>query len=361
MPLNVVLRIRHGSRPGNKGGMMSNLPAFGIDLGTGNIKIYNNMDGTIIREKNMIAIKNKNTLLAYGDDAYDMYEKAPSNIRTTFPLSNGVIADIKDMQTVLKCFVTDLTSSTKYNGADFYIAVPKDITEVEKRAFFDLVSDANIKAKKIMMVDMAVADGLGLNIDVKTSQGVLVVNSGFDTTEISILSLGGIVLSKLIKTGGRKFDEAIISAVRKEFNLIIGTKTAEKVKIELSDPGHDDSSDPIVYGRDIVTGLPVERKIPVELVETALNENINTLIDNIKVILERTPPELAADIYRHGIYLTGGSSSIRNLGKLINKGTNLNVNLADDPVSTVAMGLSRVIKEDNFRSVAYAIDGMSPK
>ncbi|MCR4589476.1 MAG: rod shape-determining protein [Lachnospiraceae bacterium] len=340
---------------------MSNAPAFGIDLGTGNIKIYNNMDGTILREKNMIAVMNKNTLLAYGDDAYDMYEKAPGNIRTSFPLNNGVIADIKDMQTVLKCFVTDLTSKQKYSGADFFISVPKDITEVEKRAFFDLISDANVKAKRILVVDKAVADGLGLNIDVKTSQGVLVVNSGFDTTEISILSLGGIVLSKLIKIGGRKFDEAIISAVRREYSLIIGEKTAEKVKIQLSDPGYDDSVAPVVYGRDIVTGLPVERQIPVELIESALNENINTIIDNIKVILERTPPELAADVYRHGIYLTGGSASLRNFGKLINKGTNLKVNLAEDPSNTVALGLSRVIKEENFRSVAYSIDGMSPK
>ena len=340
---------------------MTNSPAFGIDLGTCNIKIYNNLDGSIIREKNMIAVQNKNTLLAYGDSAFDMYEKAPSNIRTSFPLNNGVIADIKDMQTVLKCFITDLTSKQKFVGADFYISVPKDITEVEKRAFYDLISDANVKAKKIMVVDKAVADGLGLNIDVKTSQGVLVVNSGFDTTEISILSLGGIVLSKLIKTGGRKFDEAIINAVRREFSLIIGEKTAEKVKIELSAPDHDDSETPVVYGRDIVTGLPVERSIPIELVEDALNENISSIIDNIKVILERTPPELAADIYRHGIYLTGGSAHLRNFGKLINKGTDLKVNIADDPISTVAQGLSRVIKEDNFRSVAYAINGMSPK
>ena len=340
---------------------MSNLPAFGIDLGTGNIKIYNNLDGTILREKNMIAVMKKDTLLAYGDDAYDMYEKAPANIRTSFPLNNGVIADIKDMQTVLKCFITDLTAKQKYNGADFFLSVPKDITEVEKRAFYDLISDANVKAKRIMIVDKAVADGLGLNVDVKTSQGMLVVNSGFDTTEITILSLGGIVLSKLIKIGGRKFDEAIIGAVRREYSLIIGEKTAEKVKIQLSSPDYDDTVPPVVYGRDIETGLPVERQIPVELIESALNENINIIIDNIKVILERTPPELAADVYRHGIYLTGGSASLRNFGKLINKGTNLKVNLAEDPVSTVALGLARVIKEEHYRSVAYSIDGMSPR
>ncbi|MCR4890921.1 MAG: rod shape-determining protein [Lachnospiraceae bacterium] len=333
--------------------------AFGIDLGTGNIKIYNDMDGTIMREKNMIAIINKTTLFAYGDAAFDMYEKAPGNIRISYPLTNGVIADIKDMQTVLRSFVNDLTQKGKYNGADFYISVPKDITEVEKRAFYDLIRDANVKAKKIMIVEKAIADGLGLDINVKTSQGVMVVNVGFDTTEISILSLGGIVLSKLIKTGGQKFDEAIRNAVRKEYNLIIGGKTAEKVKISLSSENAPEDGI-IVYGRDIVTGLPVERKIPTDLIETSLNENTNSIIDNIKLILERTPPELAADIYRHGIYLTGGSASLRNLDRLINRGTNLKVNLTEDPISTVATGLARIINEDEFRPLAYSIEGMSP-
>ncbi len=333
--------------------------SFGIDLGTGNIKIYNDMDGSVIREKNMIAIMNKTQLFAYGDAAFDMYEKAPGNIRISYPLTNGVIADIKDMQTVLHCFVEDLTVKGKYNGADFYISVPKDITEVEKRAFYDLIRDANVKAKKIMIVEKAIADALGLDIDVKTSQGVMVVNVGFDTTEISILSLGGIVLSKLIKLGGRKFDEAIRNAVRKEYNLIIGGKTAERVKIDLSNEENEETG-VIVYGRDIVTGLPVERKIPTDLIESALNENTNSIIDNIKVILERTPPELAADIFRHGIYLTGVSASLKNLDKLINKGTNLKVNRTEEPISTVANGLARVIREDNFRSLAYSIEGMSP-
>ncbi len=333
--------------------------AFGIDLGTGNIKIYNDMDGTIMREKNMIAILNKTQLFAYGDAAFDMYEKAPGNIRISYPLSNGVIADIKDMQTVLRCFINDLTEKSKYNGADFYISVPKDITEVEKRAFFDLVRDANVKAKRIMIVEKSIADGLGLDIDVKTSQGVMIVNVGFDTTEISILSLGGIVLSKLIKLGGRKFDEAVRNAVKKEYNLIIGGKTAEKVKIGLTDPAREGEENSVVYGRDIVTGLPVERKIPNDLMESALNENISQIIDNIRVILERTPPELAADIYRHGIYVTGGSASLKNLDKLIHKGTSLMVNLTEDPISTVATGLARIIRDDHYRSLAYSIEGMT--
>ena len=208
--------------------------AFGIDLGTNNIKVYSRGDDSIMVEKNMIAIENKKVLFAYGNSAFEMYEKAPGNIHISYPLTNGVIADIKNMETLVRYFVTDLQKGN-CRPADFYIAVPTDVTDVEKRAFYDLIKYANVKAKKIMVVEKAVADGLGLDIDVKNSQGVLVVNVGFETTEISILSLGGIVLSRLIKTGGLKFDEAIRAAVRKEFSLVIGGKTSETVKIQLKD------------------------------------------------------------------------------------------------------------------------------
>ncbi len=331
--------------------------AFGIDLGTSNIKIYNRSDDNILVEKNMIAVENKNTLFAYGDSAFEMYEKAPGNIHISYPLSNGVIADIKNMEILIRYFVGDLQKGNA-KPADFYIAVPTDVTEVEKRAFYDLVKDAGVKAKRIMVVEKAVADGLGMEIDVKNSQGVLVVNVGYETTEISILSLGGIVLSRLIKVGGLKFDEAIRSAVRREFSLIIGGKTAEKVKIDLAEL-EKESKGAIVYGRDIVKGLPVEREIPAKLVEDSLEEHFNTIIDNVKVILERTPPELAADIYRHGIYLTGGAAQVSHLAQRIATGTGLKVNLSENPLTSVAMGLAKVIKDDNYKSVAYAIEGMS--
>lgn len=329
---------------------------FGIDLGTNNIKIYNRSEDNIMVEKNMIAIENKNTLFAYGDSAFEMYEKAPGNIHISYPLSNGVIADIKNMETLIRYFVTDLQNGN-LRPADFYIAVPTDVTEVEKRAFYDLVKDANVKAKRIMVVEKAVADGLGLDIDVKNSQGVLMVNVGYETTEISILSLGGIVLSRLIKVGGLKFDEAIRAAVRREFSLIIGGKTAENVKISLKElQGSGNSA--LVYGRDIVTGLPVEREIPTKLVDESLEEHFNTIIDNVKVILERTPPELAADIYRHGIYLTGGASQVNHLAERMATGTGLKVNAAENPLTSVATGLAKIIKDDNYKSVAYAIEGM---
>ena len=331
--------------------------AFGIDLGTNNIKIYSRSDDSVLVEKNMIAIENKNVLFAYGNSAFEMYEKAPSNIHISYPLSNGVIADIKNMETLVRYFVSGLQKGTS-KPADFYIAVPTDVTDVEKRAFYDLIKYANVKAKKIMVVEKAVADGLGLDIDVKNSQGVLVVNVGYETTEVSILSLGGIVLSRLIKTGGLKFDEAIRAAVRKEFSLIIGGRTSESVKISLKEL-EQEGKGAIVYGRDIVTGLPIEREIPTKLVVECLEEHFASIIDNVKVILERTPPELAADIFRHGIYLTGGASQISHLADRLAAGTGLRVNVSENPITSVVLGLSKIIKDDNYKSVAYAIEGMS--
>lgn len=330
--------------------------AFGIDLGTSNIKIYSAADDNIMIEKNMIAIQNKRSIFAYGDSAYEMYEKAPGNIRISYPLCNGVIADIKNMETLIRFFITDI-SKGNVKPADYYIAVPTDVTEVEKRAFFDLISDANVKAKRILIVEKAVADGLGLNIDVKNSQGVLVVNVGYDTTEVSILSLGGIVLSRLIKTGGLKFDEAIRSAVRKEYGLLIGGKTAEGIKKSLSEM-EEAGTGASVYGRDIVTGLPVEREIPTDLVVSCLQEHFDTIIDCVKVILERTPPELGADIYRHGIYLTGGASQVGHLADKLKENTGLKVNVSENPVESVVLGLSKIMNDDNYKSIAYTIEGM---
>ncbi len=335
---------------------MSNI-AFGIDLGTGNIKIYSTARDTITNEKNMIALMKKNILFAYGDAAFEMFEKAPQNINVSFPLVNGVIADIGNMTTVLTEFINELTDG-RGSGADYFISVPTDVTEVEKRAFYDLIKDSGLKPRKIMMSEKSLADGLGMGIDVKTSQGVLVVDVGFETTEISVLSLGGIVLSKLIKIGGRKFDDAIRAIVRREFGLVIGEKTAEQLKIELTKT-EAEHKPAVVYGRDLVTGLPVERSIPTDLIDTTIAETASVIVDNIKVILERTPPELSADVYKKGIFLTGGSAPLAHLDELVVRGTALKVNKAENPQESVAYGLARIIKDPNFRSVAYSIEDMS--
>lgn len=327
---------------------------FGIDLGTSTINVYNHSKRTILTEKNMIAIENKNSLFAYGDSAFDMYEKAPMNINVSFPLNNGVIADIKNMQVLLKYFIND-ASEGNYKGADYYIAVPTDVTEVEKRAFYDLIKESNMKAKNIYCVEKAIADGIGLGIDVLSSQGVMIVDVGYNTTEISILSLGGIVLSKLIKTGGLKFDEAIKSTIRKEYNLLVGYKSAEKIKFELNELKKN-KQNAIIYGRDVVNGLPVEREVSTAKIDEALSEHFNSIINNIKYILERTPPELAADIYRNGLFLTGGGSLVTDFAKCVAKGTGLKVNLAEKAGETVILGISEIIKNKKFRKVTYSIE-----
>lgn len=328
--------------------------AFGIDLGTYNIKIYNGFKETISKHKNMIAIQNRKNLFAYGDDAFTMFEKAPDNIAVTFPLTNGVIADINHMQILLRNFINDEMDGN-IRAADYYISVPTDITQVEKRAFFDLVRDSNIRARNIYIVEKAIADGIGMDVDMRYSQGFFVVNIGYETTEISILSLGGIVLSKLIKIGGKKFDESIRNMIRKEYNLLIGQKTAERIKIELPELERQEM-DAIVYGRDIVTGLPVERAIPTVLIERAMREHFETIIDNVRLILERTPPELGADIYKKGIFLTGGSAIIGDLDELISRNTGLKVLHSVNLEGSVAYGLSQIINNENLRNIAYAME-----
>lgn len=331
--------------------------SFGIDLGTYNIKIYNGFKDRISNYKNMIAIQNRRNLFAYGEDAFTMYEKAPDNIAVTFPLRYGVIADINHMQILLRNFINDEMGGN-IRPADYYISVPTDITEVEKRAFVDLVKESNIRARNIYIVEKAIADGIGMDVDMKNSQGLLVVNIGYETTEISILSLGGIVLSRLIKIGGKKFDESIRNMVRKEYNLMIGMKTAEQVKIDI--PALKAAErDAILYGRDIVTGLPVERTVPTVLIERAMTENFEMILDNVRFILERTPPELGADIYRRGIFLTGGSAGIGNIHELISQRTGLKVVFSPNRESSVAYGISQIIKNNEYRSVVYSMEDFS--
>ena len=199
---------------------MGNL-CFGIDLGSNNLKLYCKEGDRIIQQKNMVAVENKK-IIAYGDEAYAMYEKAPANIDVSYPMSYGNIGSINNLEVFLKSLL-ETTTKSALKGADYYLALP---TDVQDRVFTTLIQDAGLKARSINMIDMPVAAGLGLGINVKEAQGVLVVDVGADTTEVSILSLGGIVISRLIKVGGNQIDEAIISAIRREYNYFIGSKNS---------------------------------------------------------------------------------------------------------------------------------------
>ncbi|NLL92968.1 MAG: rod shape-determining protein [Clostridiales bacterium] len=327
---------------------------YGVDLGTSNIKMFSLANNGIINQKNVIAIKNRSEIFSYGDPAFQMYEKAPENIKVSFPIKFGVIADIQNMEILFNCFYKEINGGKAVTGADFCIAVPTDITEVEKRAFYDVIMDAKVKSKKISVIEKPIADAVGVGIDVNSPNGHLLVNIGADTTEITVISLGGIVLSKLIKVGGNKLDEAICSVIRRKFNLIIGSRSAEIVKKELADAVNGDENEVcMAYGRNIVTGLPNAREITGALVHEGISDLLHQIVENIKVILERTPPELTADIYNRGIYLTGGSAAIRNLDVLIKQETGLEVNVADEPSESVIRGISDILSSEELVKLTY--------
>ncbi|CUH92689.1 rod shape-determining protein [Herbinix luporum] len=334
------------------------LKTYGIDFGTSTIKISKKGQGIVLDERNIIAIADRKNIIAIGNEAYDMYEKAPSNIVVTHPVRNGVIADVANMSALLVQFMKQVSKSKRPGMADYIVATPSDITEVERRSFYELIANSQLKAGRIKIVEKPIADAVGAGLDVMSARGVMIVDIGADTTEVSILSLGGIVLSKLIPIGGNKLDEAIKSMVKKCHNLYIGDKTAESIKKQLASALPDVEAKIKVYGRAVVTGLPVKEEIDSKTVYKAIEEYLYNIIDAIRIILERTPPEIASDIIDSGIYVTGGSANIFGLDELISKETGLLVNICDNPASTVAKGLSRIMDEPELSTLA---DFLRPK
>ena len=331
---------------------------FGIDFGTSTIKIYNGLTKTVITEKDIIAIKNKTQLFEFGDEALKMYEKTPPNINIIFPIKYGVIADIKNMKLLFESFYKKITKASGSKMGRFCIAVPTDITEVEKRAFYDVVAKSDIKAREIKIVEKPIADAVGLQIDMNSQKGNLIVNIGADTTEISVISMGGIVVSRIIKLGGNNIDQMICDVVKRRYNIYIGLRTAEKIKIALADAiySEDENNENdilYVFGRNVITGLPSERAVAKDTICEAIKPFFDEMVDSIKTILERTPPELSADILETGMYLTGGSASIRNLDKLIAQETDLKVNTVKNPEASVIRGISLIVSDSQYKKLMY--------
>ena len=316
---------------------------YGIDFGTCNFKVFSKASGKFVTEKNTIALINKNQMYAYGDEAYAMYEKAPESINVVFPLASGVIADYNFLQTMIFEFI-EKRMKGKTKNAEFLVAVPTDITDVEKRAFFELFYKSKSRPKNVMLCEKPLADAVGLGLDVNEPTGVMIVDMGADTIEISVISLGGLVLSDLMHFGSNRLDESIISYIRREFNLVIGKKTAMALKEQLGSglPGRTETM--VVVGLDVVSGLPVEREISAEIVYEATKANLESICTSIKMILEKTPPELASDIADRGIVLTGGGSLLSGLEDLIEAKTGINTMTAEDPMTCVAIGTGKFIE-----------------
>ncbi|MGN8772501.1 rod shape-determining protein [Candidatus Weimeria sp. HCP3S3_B5] len=330
---------------------------YGIDMGTGNLKIYSRASDTVTTEKNTIAIVEGNQMYAYGDEAYEMYEKAPENIDVSFPIVGGVIADFDNMQTMLLEVLREKIDA-RLKGSDIVIAVPTDITEVEKKAFYDMFAKTRIKARSIRLCEKPLADALGLGLDITEPTGVMVVDIGADTTEISVISLGGLVLSELLPFGGNKLDDAIVTYMKRVKNLVIGRKTAKDLKEKIGSAVKSEDETPqkiSIVGRDIVSGLPRPYDITSDIIYEAIKDELLNVGSNIRMILEKVPPELAKDIVRSGIYITGGSSQITGLVDLFESMTEISMNIAEDGEQTVATGLGMVLSEDKYDRFGYTM------
>lgn len=327
--------------------------SYGIDFGTYAVKIYKIHQGVRFHQKSVIATRDKGNVIAIGEEAYSMIGKEPEYIHIDRPIQNGVIANFDTMLSLMNCISMDMgRDGDKLKGATFLVAVPTEVTDVEKKTFYDIIDSSIIRPKKIRITEKPLADAIGCGIDIANSNGSLVVDIGADTTEISVISQGGIVLSRLCPYGGYRFDEAIIAAVRRKYNLLIGHRTAENIKISLVDFSSDGTDVMFAYGRDFVSGLPREREINSELVNRAVAEPLQAILDAVKSVLERIPPEISADVYQGGIMLTGGSACMKGIADFISADLGLRVNIPEDPATTVARGLGRVMEEEKYEHLA---------
>ena len=316
---------------------------LGIDLGTANTLIYVKGEGIVLREPSVVAINSDTKkVLAVGTEAKEMIGRTPGNIVAIRPLKDGVIADFDVTQTMLKKFIEKVSHKGSFTSPRIVVCYPSGITEVEKRAIDEATKQAG--ARDVLLLEEPMAAAIGSGLPVNEPTGSMIVDIGGGTTEVAIISLGGIVTAKSLRVAGDDFDQAIISYIKKEYSLMIGERTAEKIKIELGsafDLGEESSME--IRGRDLITGLPKVVLIKESEIREALREPINAIIEAIKTTLEKTPPELASDIIDKGITLAGGGALLRGIADLIKAETHMPVHIAESPLDCVALGAGKAL------------------
>lgn len=317
---------------------------IGIDLGTANTVVYVRGEGIVIREPSVVALNQKTDhVLAIGAEAQRMVGRTPSDIIAVRPMKDGVIADFHTTEAMIRHFIKRVTESHRFAKPRVLIGVPYGITNVEKRAVLDAARSAGSKESFLIEEPMAAAIGAGLFVE--EPEGHLVVDIGGGTTEVAVISLGGIVVSESIRVAGDEFDEGLTSHCRKNYNLLIGERMAEKVKIKIGSASpFSEEKTMEVTGRDLVTGLPKTITLSSYEVRDCLSDPISSIINTLRRTLERTPPELASDIVESGILLTGGGSMLYGLDKFMHGETEITVKMADDPLSCVALGTGIVLE-----------------
>lgn len=318
---------------------------IGIDLGTANTLVHVKGKGIVVREPSVVAIDTTTKkVLAVGNNAKEMIGRTPGNIVAIRPMKDGVIADFDITQAMIKSFIKTVSSSGTIMKPRVVVCIPSGITEVEKRAVEEAVLAAGAREAYLMEEPMAAAIGAGLPVEEPT--GSMVVDIGGGTSEVAVISLGGIVTSRSARIAGDALDGAIVAYIKKQYNLMIGDRTGEQIKLTIGSAfPMEDNADMEIRGRDLVTGLPKNITITREEIRTALSEPILAIIDAVKFTLEKTPPELSSDIMDRGIMLTGGGALIAGLDKLIEHETGIPVNIAAEPLDCVALGTGKVLEE----------------
>ena len=321
---------------------------IGVDLGTANTLVFVKGKGIVIREPCVVAVDertNPKTVVAVGADAKKMIGRTPGSITAVRPLKDGVIADFDMTSDMLKAFIKRAISGSPFNRARVMICIPSGVTEVERRAVHDAAKSAG--ARYVSLIEEPMAAAIGAGLPVLDATGSMIVDIGGGTSEVAVISLGDIVTSKSVRVAGDTFDEAIISYVKRTFNLLIGERSAEDIKIKLGSAyPYEGEAAMEIKGRNLIDGLPKSVEITSEQVRQALADPVDQILDSIRYTLDRTPPELAADIIERGITLTGGGALLRGLDKLISSETGMPVNIAKNPIDCVVNGTGICLEKD---------------
>lgn len=317
---------------------------IGIDLGTANILVYVRGKGIMVREPSVVALdKESGKILAVGEEARQMIGRTPGNITAVRPMKDGVIADYDVTETMLKYFIEKVSPKPRLFRPQVVVCIPSGVTSVEKRAVLEAAMQAG--AKNTYLIEEPMAAAVGAGIGIYEASGNMVVDVGGGTTDVAVISLGGIVISQALRIGGDKLDEAIIKYIKKMYNLMIGERTAEEVKIQIGSAyPEEDSRTMEIRGRDLVSGLPRTINFTAADSFQAMAEPINNIIDGIKAVLERTPPELASDIHDKGIILSGGGALLDGFTKLLREEICVPIHLAEDPLSCVVLGTGKILE-----------------
>ena len=318
-------------------------PDIAIDLGTTNVLVYVKGRGIVLNEPSVIAIdKTTRRILAVGDDAKQMLGRTPGHIQAIRPLREGVIADYDATEEMIRYFIQKSIGKSMFTKPRIMICVPAGVTDVEKRAVLEAAAQSG--GGKVYLIEEPVAAAMGAGMAIESPYGNMVIDIGGGTTDIAVISLGGVVKSESIRVGGDRFDDAIVRYAKKAYNLLIGERTAEEIKIRIGTAAPKKRLEAMdVRGRDLVTGLPkVVRMNSVEIQE-ALAESVNMIVEGVKLVLEKTPPELAADIIDRGIVMTGGGSLLFGLDQVISESTGIPVVISDDTLACVVYGSGKAL------------------